>query len=194
MFYVLNNKKVLKIFKIIIILLAFIFIIKSVVNYILPIKYYDTVDKYSKKYNVEKELVFAVINAESRFNKQALSNKGAIGLMQIMPETGKWLFEKLNKENFYNNILYREEINIELGTYYLSHLLNKFKDEELALCAYNAGANNVYKWLNNSEYSSDGEIFKIPFKETEKYLKKVTLFKKGYKFKSFLFNSFSKKS
>lgn len=181
MFYVINGKKIIKIIKLIIIILALTLVCKSIINYIFPIKYYDIIQKYSKKYKVEEELILSVINAESRFNKKALSNKGAVGLMQIMPETGQWLFEKLNKNNFSKDMLYREEINIEIGTYYLKYLLEKFEDETLALCAYNAGSTNVYKWLNNEEYAKDGTIHHIPFEETDKYVKKINLIKKVYK-------------
>ncbi|WP_317366498.1 lytic transglycosylase domain-containing protein [uncultured Tyzzerella sp.] len=180
MFYILNGKKIIKIFKIIIFFIILILLFIWFVNYILPVKHQNIIEKYAKKYSIEKELVFAVINAESRFNKEAISNKGAIGLMQIMPETGEWLAKKIKIENFSKEMLYDEEININLGCYYLKELINKFEDETLALCAYNAGSTNVYRWLNDDKYSKDGYIHTIPFKETDKYIKKIKIFKKGY--------------
>ena len=95
MFYVLDSKKFVKILKIILFLILIILIARLFINYVLPRKYDEIIDKYAKKYNLEKELVYAVINAESRFDGKAVSNKGAIGLMQIMPDTGKWLANKI---------------------------------------------------------------------------------------------------
>ncbi|MFI3231275.1 MAG: transglycosylase SLT domain-containing protein, partial [bacterium] len=95
-----NNFKIKKlIFNVIFLIVFFIisiFFINQVSNYLCPIRYSEAIDKYSKEYNLEKELVYSVINAESRFNYNALSNKGAVGLMQIMPSTGEWLIEKIN--------------------------------------------------------------------------------------------------
>ena len=190
MFYVINGKKIIKTFKIVIFFILIIVICKSMINYIFPIQYEEIIEKYAKKYNIEKELVFAVINAESRFDKNATSNKGAIGLMQIMPETGQWLSEKIKLDYFSEEMLYTPETNIQLGCYYLGYLLEKFEDETLALCAYNAGTTNVYRWLDNDEYSLDGNIHTIPFKETDKYVKKIKVLKKGY---IILFNTVHKK-
>lgn len=178
MFY--TNKRFIKLFKIILIFMAIVFIGKSLINYTFPIKYESILDKYIQKYSLDKDLVFAVINTESRFKKDAVSSKGAIGLMQIMPETGQWLSEKIGLEDFDTNDLYNIETNVELGCFYLSYLFDKFKDEKLALCAYNAGATNVYRWLEDEQYSTDGNIHTIPFKETDKYIKKINLLKTGY--------------
>ncbi|WP_250278238.1 lytic transglycosylase domain-containing protein [[Clostridium] colinum] len=180
MVYFLDGKKITKALKLIIFFIILIFLANGIINYILPIKYERIIEKYAKKYNIEKSLVFAVINAESRFNKNAVSNKGAIGLMQIMPETGEWLAKKIDIKEFSENMLYDPETNIKLGTYYLSYLLEKFEDETLALCAYNAGSTNVYRWLNNEKYTKDGNIHTIPFKETNNYVKKIDIMKKGY--------------
>lgn len=180
MVYVIDGKKIIKIFKIIIVLAILMLLIKATINYILPVKYDNIIEKYAKEYNLEKEFVLAVINVESRFDKNAVSNKGAIGLMQIMPDTGKWLAEKIGIKDFSISMLYVPEINVQLGCYYLSDLLKKFEDEILALCAYNAGTTNVYKWLKNEKYALNGKIHTIPFKETDKYVKKINIIKKGY--------------
>ncbi len=129
-------------------------------------KYEKTVDYYCQKYEVSKSLILAVIKTESNFNQNAVSKKGAIGLMQIMPSTAYFVAEKLEIENVN---LYNKEQNIQIGTYYLKYLLNEFKNERLAICAYNAGEGNVNKWLNGNL------INEIPFKETETYYKKVSL-------------------
>ena len=143
------------------------------------LRYSDTVTMYSFKYNVDANLILAVIKAESNYNENALSNKGAIGLMQIMPSTGEYISLKLN-ENFNENMLFSTETNIKYGTYYLSYLINKFNSIDLVIAAYNAGEGNVLYWL--SKYSVDGEkLDKIPFKETENYLSKVKKYYSDYK-------------
>ncbi len=180
MFYVLDGKKIINVFKVIIFFIVLIFLGKTAITYILPTKYTDIIEEYSKKYNIENELVYAVINAESRFNKNAVSNKGAIGLMQIMPETGEWLAKKMGIEDFSQEMLYEPNVNVQIGCYYLGYLIEKFEDERLALCAYNAGSTNVYRWLANDKYSIDGYVHTIPFKETDKYVKKINILKKGY--------------
>lgn len=181
MFYSLDSKKIVKILKIMLFLILLILIGRLSINYVLPRKYDEIIDKYANKYNLEKEFVYAVINAESRFNSEAISKKNAIGLMQIMPDTGRWLANKIKMEDFTEDMLYIPQVNIELGCYYLSYLLDKFEDEKLALCAYNAGSTNVYRWLDNDKYSLNGDIHTIPFKETNKYVKKINIMKKGYK-------------
>ncbi len=168
------------------------FFVIQVSNYVCPIKYSDAINKYSEEYNLEKNLIYSVINAESRFNLNALSSKGAIGLMQIMPSTGEWLIEKINSElneqdkinaNNLEQVLYTPELNIRLGCYYLSYLIDRFQSEENALCAYNAGSTNVTEWLQNPAYSDNDILIDIPFGETKRYVKKIEYFKIGYQVK-----------
>ena len=103
--------------------------------------------------------------------------------MQIMDSTGEWIAEKLEVDNFNPNMLYEPEINIRFGCWYLNNLLMEFGDLSLALAAYNGGSGNVTKWLNDPEYSSDGEnLTYIPFKETKKYVDKVSTRYNIYKF------------
>lgn len=142
-----------------------------------PKDYNYLVREYSKRYEVDNELVFSVIKAESNFDKNATSKKGAIGLMQIMPQTGKWVAENIGMENYSPDLLYEPEINIEIGCYYLSYLIDLYENDTIcALCAYNAGPSNVDKWLKN------GKIDKIDFPETEKYVREVTKNIKIYDF------------
>ena len=155
----------------------------SIKKYLYPYKYEEIVNKYSYEYNLDPFLVLAVIKTESNFNKDAESSKGAKGLMQIMDSTGEWIASKLEIDNFNTNMLYEPEINIEFGCWYLNNLLKEFGDLSLALAAYNGGSGNVTKWLNDPEYSSDGEnLTYIPFKETKKYVDKVSTRYNVYKF------------
>ena len=147
--------------------------------YFYPMTYKEQITQYSKQYDVDAALIASIANVESGFNNNAVSNKGAIGVMQLLPSTAEWLAEKL-KMSYSKDQLFDEEYNIKLGTFYLSYLISYFGNEKSAVCAYNAGQGNVKNWLANKEYSSDGKMLsKIPFKETENYLKKIN---KNYSF------------
>jgi len=148
----------------------------------LPIKYEAEVEKYSAEYGLDKYFVYAVICAESGFDKDAQSSAGAKGLMQIMPETAKWLKNKYKMDIDAEN-LFDAETNIHIGCQYLKYLSGRFNDDkDLILAAYNGGEGNVRKWLNNSLYSSDGKtLTKIPFKETANYVERVSTYYDLYK-------------
>ena len=156
---------------------------KTLLGFIFPIEYENYILEYSAKYNVDPYLVTAVISNESKFNERALSSKGAYGLMQIMPDTGEWISKYVGIKTFSYDILYNPEVNIKMGCWYINNLSKEFNGElDLVLAAYNGGRGNVNKWLANIEYSKDGKkLDKIPFKETDNYIKKVKLSYKIYK-------------
>lgn len=137
-------------------------------------KYVELIEKNAKTYSINISLVQAVIWTESKYKSDAKSGAGAIGLMQLMPETAKWCAENIGIEYDEAMLIY-PDYNIKLGTYYLSYLFDKFKCERLAVIAYNAGEGNVAKWL------ASNENFDIPFKETRDYLSRVNFAKKIYK-------------
>ena len=146
-----------------------------------PIKYSNYVVEYSKEYNVDPMLVMAIMKAESNFNEDAQSRKDARGLMQITGSTGSWIAEQIGVENFSVDMLKKPQISIMFACWYLNNLYKEFGNEDLVIAAYNAGRGNVQKWLNNPQYSKDGEnLHYIPFKETEKYVKKVNTYKNIY--------------
>lgn len=138
---------------------------------IYPETYYDSVMKYSEEYSVPAELVFAVIKVESNFKTNAVSSVGAIGLMQIMPSTHKWLASKLG-ESTLTALLYDADTNIKYGTYYLQYLYTKFGTWEKAIIAYNWGEGNFSEFLEQHGYS-EGNYSSIPVRETRNYVKKV---------------------
>lgn len=113
----------------------------------------STIDRIARQYQLEPALVRAVIRIESAYNDRAVSPKGAVGLMQLMPETAK----RFGVSNPYDI-----EQNIRGGVRYLSWLLNRFNDIQLALAAYNAGEGAVERW--------DGIP---PYRETQRYVQKV---------------------
>lgn len=147
-----------------------------------PLKYRAEIISSANEFNVDASLVAGMINAESSFDKTAKSNAGAIGLMQLMPSTARWCSLMLGI-SFYDEMLYLPKVNIRLGTYYISYLINKFKNVDTAICAYNAGEGVVRSWLNNEKYSNDkNSLLKIPYRETREYLKKVSTSARIYRY------------
>lgn len=164
-----------KLIKFIIKLFIIIFLVELVYIYFIPKKYDDIIDKYSSEYNVDRSLVKAVIFKESRFKETAVSSKGAIGLMQLMPSTALWLMNKLKIEDYK---IESADNNIRLGTYYLSYLMNLMdSDEEHALLAYNAGPENAKRWVNSEGYSKEDMDNYVDFNETRKYVREIKLTK-----------------
>ncbi|MGL4453958.1 MAG: lytic transglycosylase domain-containing protein [Sarcina sp.] len=150
-------------------------------NTYLPNEYSNSIEKYSAEYNLEPNLVKAVIKTESSYNPMAVSNMGAYGLMQITDQTGYYIASNIGMGDFNQPMLYNPDVNIQMGCWYLRNLINEFGNVNTALAAYNAGRGNVAKWLKNPEYSSNQEeLTKIPFKETANYVKKVNFYEKLY--------------
>ncbi|MBR2021875.1 MAG: lytic transglycosylase domain-containing protein [Clostridia bacterium] len=145
-----------------------------------PLEHLETVEKYADEHSVPKELILAVIKTESKFKSDAVSSAGAVGLMQITPETFMWLCQKNSDTENDPNLLYTPEINIQYGVYYLDMLYSEFGSWESALAAYNAGPSRVREWLKNDEYASDGILTHIPYKETREYVQKVMTAKNKY--------------
>lgn len=184
------KRKIRKTFRYILILAVFvvaiIFVLNNTARIMFPIKYGEYVREYSEKNNVDPFLVLAMIKVESNFNPKAVSPKNARGLMQIMPKTGQWGAQALKLDSYKLESLFEPDTNISIGCWYLNVLSKQFGDNtDLILAAYNGGSGNVNDWLKNKSYSNSGKsLEKIPFKETEKYIKKVlncrAIYKKLY--------------
>jgi len=158
---------------IIIIILVVICINKLMIKILYKKEYSEYVSKYSQQYGVDENLIYALIKAESNFEVSAVSNKNAKGLMQLMPSTADDVARKCEIELTDDNIL-QPDININLGTKYISTLLEKYECMEVALAAYNAGSGNVDKWIDNGTIKADGsDIENVPFKETNTYVRKI---------------------
>ena len=140
-------------------------------------KYENLVVIYSEKYQVDSDLIFALIKAESNFNSSAVSGKGAKGLMQLMEETAKDVSKKTDLKIEPDEIgekLLQADVNIELGTKYISILLEKYNNTAIALTAYNAGIGTVDNWIEKGVIKKDGEdIQNIPYKETNSYMERI---------------------
>jgi len=149
--------------------------------YVYP--YHDTVTKYAAVYHVDSNLTAAVIKSESKFKHTALSHRGAVGLMQLMPDTAEWIAEQIGDKGYSVEKLHEPDRNIRYGTWYIAELEREFKNNDvLALAAYNAGRGNVKDWMkmNNWSYSFH-DIDAIPYKETREYVRQVLGDRKKYK-------------
>lgn len=154
-------------------IIAVIAINKQMIKTLYKKEYAEYVTKYSQKYDVEKNLIYALIKVESNFKPDAISHQNAKGLMQLMSATAKELANKSQIQLTEENIL-DPDININLGTQYISILLNKYESMEVALAAYNAGSGNVDRWIKNGTIKADGsDIENIPYKETNTYIRKI---------------------
>lgn len=114
-----------------------------------------------------------MIEQESKFHSDARSTTGAIGLMQLQPETAKGIALRTGGHRFVVSDLYDPEINVRYGAWYLRHLLDRYDDERTALAAYNAGQGKVNEWLERGG--------KIEFAETRHYVQRVERLKQIYR-------------
>ena len=151
-------------------------------KYLYPFPYQNLVYQYSLEHNLDPFLVAGLIRTESKFVPQAVSPIGALGLMQIMPETGQWLAGQIGRRDFQVQDLTDPETNIAFGTWYLASLKREFQDNEvLALAAYNGGRGNVRQWMRQYDWDmSFQDIRQIPFRETREYVTKVLRNKRRY--------------
>lgn len=137
------------------------------------LEYTEYVKKYANEYNVDEYLIYAIIKAESNFEPNAESHRGAKGLMQLMYSTAEDISKRIGIELNEENIL-EPDININLGTKYISMLIQKYNNTNLALAAYNAGSGNVDGWIEKGTLKSDGsDIENVPFTETNNYVRKI---------------------
>lgn len=138
-----------------------------------PLRYGTIVREHARNYRLDPALLAAVIYEESKFRPDVRSPSGAIGLMQLEPDTAKGIALHTGGSRFRVSDLYDPEINIRYGSWYLRHLLDKYDNERLALAAYNAGQQNVDSWRRKGEG--------IAFSETRDYVAEVEHLKRVYK-------------
>lgn len=159
---------------IVVFVLVVVFGIRGYIHWQYPIKYISIVQKYSREYDVDENLIYAVIKTESGFDNYAVSEVGARGLMQMTEETFDWIHSKMN-DNYNFDDLYDPEVSIHYGTYLLNYLLDEFdEDTNTAMSAYHAGSASVRSWLENPANSADGEkLDHIPKADTAHYVNKI---------------------
>ncbi len=148
-------------------------------EYVLPLKYEPLVEKYAAENELPPDLVYAIIKTESSFNAKAESDAGAVGLMQLMPETYEYLTGFTGEE--YNlERLKDPETNIRYGCMLLGKMRDRFGTGDEMLAAYNAGEGRVAGWLQDPAYSENGRLKKIPYEETREYVRRVREVQKQY--------------
>ena len=130
-----------------------------------PLRYASIVRGHAANYRLDPALLAAVIEQESKFNADARSSTGAIGLMQLQPSTAKGIALRTGGSKFVLSDLYNPEINVRYGAWYLRHLLDKYHDERTALAAYNAGQENVDRWRAKHEGVQFPEIGRASCRE-----------------------------
>jgi soluble lytic murein transglycosylase len=138
-----------------------------------PLRYETIVRGHARNYSLDPALLAAVIYQESKFKADAESKSGAIGLMQLLPDTAKGIALHTGGSAFRVADLYDPEINIRYGAWYLRHLLRRYGEERTALAAYNAGQDNVDRWRR--------EGVGIQFPETRAYVNRVEDLKRIYR-------------
>ena len=138
-----------------------------------PLRYTTIVRGYAAQRQLDPALLAAVIETESKFDAEARSSAGAVGLMQLTPATAEGIAQFTHGSKFQVSDLTNPDINVRYGTWYLRHLLDKYPDERLALAAYNAGQTNVDDWIARHEG--------IQFSQTRAYVDKVESLKKLYR-------------
>jgi peptidoglycan lytic transglycosylase len=138
-----------------------------------PLRYDAVVRGHARNYHLDAALLAAVIDEESKFNTDAKSRTGALGLMQLQPQTAKGIAIRTGGSKFVVSDLYDPELNVRYGAWYLRNLLDKYGDERTALAAYNAGQENVDRWRAAHEG--------VQFPETRAYVDRVEWLKKIYR-------------
>lgn len=137
-----------------------------------PLEYEHIIRDYAGQHDLDPDLLAAVVYAESRFDPNASSEAGAIGLMQLMPETAQFIARKTGGTSFVLADLRDPEINIRYGAWLLDYHRDRYGDERTALAAYHAGPGNVDEWRRN-----DAEIV---FPETQAYVREVERVRRVY--------------
>lgn len=139
-----------------------------------PLDHTETIVRNSRGHSLDPALVAAVIYHESGYDEDNTSRAGAIGLMQLMPATAQWIASQ-KAANIELSQLNDPDTNVEYGCWYLRYLLDRFGNQQVALAAYNAGAENVEKWLEAAH--AEGRSFDytrdIPYHETKEYVAAV---------------------
>ncbi len=151
------------------------------VNLRFPVIHKSTVVANAKKQKLPEAYVYGIMRQESAFMEDVRSSAGAMGLMQIMPATGRLIWKKQKKPNYHSSRLLKPKENIAAGSFYLRDMLNTFNGHyAMATAAYNAGPRRPKQWRPNRRLDADIWIENIPFRETRGYVKNVLEFKTVY--------------
>jgi soluble lytic murein transglycosylase len=139
-----------------------------------PKAYWSDLKRSSAANGLDPYLVASLIRQESEFNPNAVSRANAVGLMQLLPKTGKLVAKEVKLRRYSSSQLYTPAVNLQLGTRYFRGMVDKFGSFEYALAAYNAGSDRVEEWLGQGKYRDPQEFVEsIPFTETREYVQAI---------------------
>jgi peptidoglycan lytic transglycosylase len=140
-----------------------------------PRPYWNDLKRFSQANGLDPYLVASLVRQESEFNPTAVSRANAVGLMQLLPRTGKLVAGQEKLKHYNASQLYTPAVNLQLGTYYFRGMVDKFGGSfEYALAAYNAGSDRVEEWLGQGKYRDETEFVEsIPFTETREYVQAI---------------------
>jgi soluble lytic murein transglycosylase len=140
-----------------------------------PRAYWSDLKRYSLANGLDPYLVASLVRQESEFNPAAVSRANAVGLMQLLPRTGKNVAHEVKLRTYSPGQLYTAPVNLQLGTRYFRGMVDKFGGSfEYALAAYNAGSDRVEEWLGQGKYRDAPEFVEsIPFTETREYVQAI---------------------
>jgi soluble lytic murein transglycosylase-like protein/TolA-binding protein len=150
--------------------------VANLLPHLYPLAHGQRVDTLASAAGLDPLLVHSVMREESHFRGTLASSAGAVGLMQVMPSTGRWIALKLELEDYNDDSLLDRDVNLALGTWYLGYLWKEFDGNLIYVVAsYNGGPGNVRRWLDADNGSEDVDAFieSIPLDETRNYIKKV---------------------
>jgi peptidoglycan lytic transglycosylase len=164
------------------VLLSMPLVRKAVNELSLPLRYSDVIRQQAAEKHLDPALVAAVIYAETKFEPRD-SSVGAVGLMQVMPQTASFLAHRSGATTFTTADLGNPQVNIAYGSYYLRYLLNEYHQNlPLALAAYNGGESNVNRWVADARAGGRSlTVADIPFPETRAYVERVLHAERQYK-------------
>lgn len=149
-----------------------------------PVVYRDVIEANAAKYDIDPGWIYGVVRQESAFRVDARSDAGAIGLMQLLPSTGRAGIRRLQLHARLEDALLSVEHNVRIGVSYLKQVLDRYGGHEvLATAAYNAGPNRVNSWIPDKPIDADVWVETIPYKETRGYVKNVLAFAAVYEYR-----------
>jgi soluble lytic murein transglycosylase len=160
---------------VLLVLLLFVTSSNTFWKWMYPIPYYDEITNGAQQMQVDPLLVAAIIRTESKFDENDVSHAGAIGLMQLMPNTAIWIARESGYDAYHPEQLSQRTVNIRLGSWYIAYLMKVFHGNRYAaIAAYNSGPNRVKEWLSMGRWDGTLErVDQIPVGETRHFVQRV---------------------
>jgi soluble lytic murein transglycosylase len=156
---------------------------KPILRLMYPLYHYELIERSANDFDVDPMLVVAIVRVESKFQETNVSRAGAIGLMQLMPETAEWIADQSGLSYNSPEELALPEVNIRLGSWYVAYLEKRFKGNRIAaIAAYNSGPSRVESWLKEGVWDGTLEnLNQIPVGETRHFVQRVLYNYERYK-------------